>query len=46
MSSVHNSYTWQKARDVVMKHHKGLCADPFGIHTKKGMLANNIVFAK
>lgn len=45
MSSFHNSYIWQKARDVIMKRYNGLCADPFGLHTNKGMLARNIIIA-
>ena len=45
MSDFHNTYEWQKARDVAMKRHQGLCADPFGVHINKGMIARNIVFA-
>lgn len=45
MSDFHATYTWQKSREAIMKHYKGLCADPFGIHINKGMLARNIVLA-
>lgn len=45
MSDFHNTYEWQKARDVIRKRYNNQCADPFGIHINKGMITNNIVFA-
>lgn len=39
MSELHNTYKWELVRAHVMRAHKGLCANPFGLHTNKGMVS-------
>lgn len=39
MSKRHHSYKWELVRARVMRMHKGLCANPFGLHTNKGMVS-------
>lgn len=40
MSELHNTYKWKLVRAHVMRAHKGLCANPFGLHTNKGMISS------
>ena len=41
MSDFHHTPQWQRARAAVKKHYKGLCANPFGLHSFAGMITPN-----
>lgn len=46
MSKVHNSNKWHKVSVKIKRYYKGICANPFGLHTNKGMIADgNLVAA-
>ena len=38
MSDFHHTTQWQRARAAIRKHYGGLCANPFGLHSFKGMI--------
>lgn len=40
-SNIHNSTLWHKTSSAIRKHYGGLCANPFGLHTNKGMITPN-----
>lgn len=41
MSDFHHTPQWQRARAAVKRHYKGLCANPFGLHSFAGMITPN-----